>query len=116
MNSEIEKIFKNFSVQGKLIPVSFLRYDGKETTYVTYQEVFVDETFSGDDSIISFVDCYDFDIFSKGNYSEVVKAVKEKLEANDWTYFPQNDSGDLYEDDTGFFHKTLNFGYIRNGG
>ncbi|AAV30172.1 hypothetical protein X813_gp12 [Lactobacillus phage LL-Ku] len=79
MNSELEKIFKNFTVGGKQIPVSFLRYDGKETTYITYQEIMVDEVFSADDEIVSYSDCYDFDIYSKGNYFPIVEAVKEIL-------------------------------------
>lgn len=109
MNNEIQKIFKGFTVQGKRIPVSFLHYDGKETTYITYQEVFADDILSGDDSIISYTDCYDFDIFSKGNYFLVVEAVKKILLENDWTWNVTNDSGDLYESETGYYHKTLNF-------
>ena len=113
MNNELENIFKNFTVNGKQIPVSFLRYNGKETTYITYQEITVDEVFSADDEIINYSDCYDFDIYSKGNYLPIVEAVKEILKANDWVYNPQNDSGDLYEDETGLYHKTLNFIHIR---
>lgn len=109
MNSEIKKLFENFTVNGKHIPVCFMRYDGKETTYITYQEVFTDEILSGDDAIISYTECYDFDIYSKGNYFPVIKAVKEILEANNWVWSPSNDSGDLYEDETGFHHKTLSF-------
>ena len=37
MNEVIENIFKDFKVDGKNIPVAFLRYNGKSTTYVTYQ-------------------------------------------------------------------------------
>ena len=114
MNSEIKKLFENFTVNGKKIPVCFMRYDGKETTYITYQEVFKDEILSGDDSIISYTDCYDFDIYSKGNYFPIIKAVKEVLEANNWAWNPSNDSGDLYEDETGFHHKTLSFMHVIN--
>lgn len=32
MNSEIQKLFKDFTVNGKQIPVCFMRYEGKETT------------------------------------------------------------------------------------
>ena len=32
MNNELQTIFANFTVEGKTIPVSFLRYTGKETT------------------------------------------------------------------------------------
>ena len=36
MNSLIETIFQNFIVDDKKIPVSFMRYNGKSTTYITY--------------------------------------------------------------------------------
>ena len=51
------KVFKDLSVNGKQIPVSFLRYNGKETTYITYQEIMVDEVLSADDEIVNYSDC-----------------------------------------------------------
>ena len=39
MNSLIKQIFKDFEVNGVKIPVSFLRYNGTSTTYITYQEL-----------------------------------------------------------------------------
>ena len=59
MNSLIETIFKNFKVNGQSIPVSFLRYNGKSTTYITYQLIDMDNSFSGDDEILGYVDYYD---------------------------------------------------------
>ena len=43
MNSLIKQIFRNFSVNGVKIPVSFLRYNGTSTTYITYQEINANE-------------------------------------------------------------------------
>ena len=37
MNSLIEKIFEDFKVDNKSIPISFLNYQGKATSYITYQ-------------------------------------------------------------------------------
>ena len=67
MNNELQTIFANFTVEGKTIPVSFLRYTGKETTYITYQEIQDDTSFSADDELQAYVRYYDFDIYSKGN-------------------------------------------------
>ena len=49
MNSTIELIFKNFQVNNNSIPVSFLRYTGKSTTYITYNQTQIDTTFSAND-------------------------------------------------------------------
>lgn len=119
MNSLIETIFTNFKVNGVTIPVSFLRYNGKSTTYITYQLQDMDNSFSGDDELLGYVDYYDFDIYSKGNYFPIVESVKNLLKANGFMWQPSRSSGDLYEDDTGYFHKTLNFAIekeeIKNG-
>lgn len=113
MNELIETIFKNFEVDKKTIPVSFLRYDGKSTTYVTYMQYDADNSFSGDDELLGYVDYYDFDVYSKGNYLNVVESIKEKLKENGFMFQPSRSSMDMFEDDTGYFHKTLSFAIER---
>lgn len=113
MNELIETIFSNFQVGGVEIPVSFLRYDGQATTYITYQSMDMDKSLSGDDELLNYVDYYDFDIYSKGNYFPIVERVKAILKENNFIWQPSRSSGDLYEDDTGYFHRTLNFAYLR---
>ncbi len=114
MNSLIKQIFKDFEVNGVKIPVSFLRYNGTSTTYITYQEINANDTFYGDDELMNYVSYYDFDIYSKGDYFPIIKSVKKILKENDFRFEPQNSSTDMYEDDTGYYHKTLNFSIIRN--
>lgn len=113
MNELIEQIFKDFQVDGVEIPVSFLRYDGKSTTYVTYQQEDADASFSGDNQLLGYVDYYDFDIYSKGNYLNIVESVKQILKQNGFMWQPSRSSSDLYEADTGYYHKTLNFAIER---
>lgn len=113
MNEVIENIFKDFKVDGKNIPVAFLRYNGKSTTYVTYQEVDADNSFSGDDELLGYVTYYDFDIYSKGNYLKVMESVKRLMKDNGWRWQPSLSSQDMFEDDTGYYHKTLNFAIER---
>lgn len=108
MNEKIEEIFKDFPV-----PVSFLRYDGKKQTYVTYEQIYIDNSFSGDDKLLGYVDYYDFNIYSKGNYFELIEDIKQMLIENGFTWQPSKSSGDMYEDDTGYFHKTLCFAIER---
>ena len=104
MNEKIEEIFADFNT-----PVSFLRYDGKKTTYVTYEQIYIDNSFSGDNELLGYVDYYDFDIYSKGNYVDLIEEIKSKLIENGFTWQPSKSSGDMYEYDTGYFHKTLCF-------
>ncbi len=113
-NTLIEQIFNNFAVDGITIPVAFLRYNGKKTTYITYQQTNSNDPFSGDDELLNYVDFYDFDIYSKGNYIEIIEAVKTILKDNGFRWQPERSSGDMYEDDTGYYHKTLSFSIERS--
>ena len=116
INSLIKTIFTNFQVNGVTIPVSFLRYNGKSTTYITYQSVNIENTFSSDDELNYYVENFDFDIYSKGDYFAIIDSMKQKLKENGFTWQPMLSSEDMYEDETGYYHKTLNFSYIRYEG
>ena len=100
MNELIQSIFTNFEVDGVSIPVKFLRYEGN--------------SYAGDNEILGYVSYYDFDIYSKGNYFNVVEAVKGKMKDNGFIWQPSRTSEDMYEDDTGYFHKTLCFAIERS--
>lgn len=114
MNELIQSIFTNFSVDGVSIPVKFLRYNGKQTTYITYMETDIDNSYAGDNEILGYVSYYDFDIYSKGNYFNIVEAVKEIMKNNGFIWQPNRTSEDMYEDDTGYYHKTLCFAIERS--
>lgn len=109
MNELIKSIFTNFAVDGVSIPVKFLFYQGHGEPYVTYSEVDVDGSFSGDDDILGYVLYYDFDIYSKGNYNKIIESIKNLLKANGFVWQPSKSSADLYDVDTGYYHKTLCF-------
>ena len=78
MNELIESIFQNFIVDGVQIPVKYLRYKGNLNTYVTYMRQDASASYAGDDELLGYVGFYDFDIYSKGNYSQVIEQVKAK--------------------------------------
>lgn len=109
MNAEIVKIFDGFTVGGKEVPVRFLTYEGHGEPYVIFSREYDDSSYSGDDSLLGYVTYYDFDVYSKGNFTELVEAVKSRLTDAGWTWQVSRSSADMYESDTGYFHVTLSF-------
>ena len=82
MNELIESIFQNFTVDGVQIPVSFMFYEGHGEPYVVYMQQDADGSLTADDELQAYVDYYDFDVYSKGNYTKVIEGVKAILKAN----------------------------------
>lgn len=113
MNELIQRIFQGFTVGGVAIPVSFLFYQGHGEPYVVYMNTDADRSISGDGELIGYVEYYDFDIYSKGNYFPIIDAVKSILAENGFVWQPSRTSQDFYETDTGYYHKTLCFAVPR---
>lgn len=113
MNSVIEEIFKDFAVDKVPIPVAYMFYEGHGEPYVVYMQQDADKSLSGDDELIGYVDYYDFDVYSKGNWKSIVESVKDLLTANGFIWQPSRSSQDMYETDTQYYHKTLNFAYLK---
>jgi hypothetical protein len=101
-NQEIETLLSGLGV-----PVSFGFYDGNAETYVTYMQLDKDNVLAGDDAVLGCVQYYDFDVYSKGNYLNVISNLIDIMTAAGWTYQPSRDSPDLYERDTQYYHKTI---------
>ena len=113
MNELIESILANFTVDGTEIPVSYMYYEGHGEPYVVYMQQDADGSLSGDDDLIGYVDYYDFDVYAKGNYFKIVESLKAVLKQNDFVWQPSRSSMDMYEAETGYYHKTLNFAYLK---
>lgn len=113
MNELIETIFENFTVDGVTIPVSYMFYEGHGEPYVVYMQQDADRSLSADDELVGYVDFYDFDVYAKGNYLGIVERVKTLLRENGFIWQPSRSSMDMYETDTEYYHKTLNFAYLK---
>ncbi len=113
MNELIKTIFQDFTVGGESIPVKFMHYMGHGEPYIVFMNMDADNSLSGDDDLIGYVDYYDFDVYSKGNFLEIVESVKQLLKDNGFVWQLSRSSQDMYEVDTGYYHKTLNFAYMR---
>ena len=114
MTSElITSIFSDFTVGGVNVPVKYLHYLGHGEPYITWMHMDSDNTLTADDALVGVVDYYDFDVYSKGSISEIVEQMKTILEANGFVWQPSRSSPDFFEADTGYYHKTYNFAYMR---
>lgn len=113
MNELIEWIFSGFTVDDVEIPVAFMYYQGHGEPYVTYMQQDADKSLSADDELVGYVDYYDFDVYSTGNFLKIIESIKAILKANNFVWQPSRSSQDFYEVDTGYFHKTLNFAYLK---
>jgi len=114
MNELIESIFANFTVDGVQIPVSYMFYEGHGEPYIVYMQQDANNSLSGDDELLGYADYYDFDVYSKGNFINIIESVKQILRANNFRWQPLRTSPDMYEVDTGYYHKTLSFAILRS--
>lgn len=108
-NAEIQTLFTGFKVNNVSIPVYYLFYNGHTDPYIVYSQSDTTGSYSTDDSIAGVWAIYDFDIYSKGNYTAIAEAVKTLLTNAGWTWQPNRDSPDFYDNDTGLYHKTFCF-------
>ena len=108
MNEEIKSILgESVVVNGESIPVAHLRYKGKSKKFVTWTILEVNPRLSANDEALYGVCSVDIDIFSDGNYLDIIKEIKNKMKFNEWVWV--GDSPEMYEDDTGLYHITCSF-------
>lgn len=119
MKKLIKSIFENFMVGDNPVPISFLFYDGDSQDYVTYMQTDIDNSMSCDDELVGYVEYYDFDVYTHknglfgGDYTDIVESIKKLLKENGFVWQPSRSSADMYETDTGYYHKTLNFAILK---
>ena len=113
MNELIMRILKDFKVNGEIIPVNFLFYEGHDEPYITFFKLSEQGSYSGDDKLQGWVDYYDFDVYSKGNYESIIESLTQVLIENEFMLQPSKCSQDFYETDTGYYHRTLCFAIFK---
>lgn len=109
MNEVIVSLFRDFTVEGEAVPVRLLHYEGHGEPYVTFQLVGTEGALYGDDRLLETVAYYDFDVYKKGDYTAILSALRAALEGAGFTWQPDRSSGDLYEPETGYYHRTMQF-------
>ena len=113
MNEELKSIFgEAIKVGNRTIPTAHLKYKGKETTYVVWTITADSPALSADDEPMFSIASVDVDVYSKGNYLDVETEIKRIMKENGWVWV--GDSTEMFEDDTGLYHKTTSFEKERN--
>lgn len=103
----LKRIFTNFTLDDEKIPVEYIKYKGKKKTYVTYTFTDDDPKLFGEDKEIGSVISVDIDIYSDGNYLAIQDAIQIIMENNE--FIRTGCSPDMYEEDTGLYHKTIEY-------
>ena len=90
-------------------PVSYLNHAGNETTYVTFFEYDQGAGIEADDNEQSSIHYIHLDIFSPGNFLNLVNKVKKEMKQ---AGFVKTAETEMYEQDTKLYHKVLRFYFI----
>ena len=107
INPILEKAFANFEVDGLLIPIAPNIYKGAASTYLTYYTWNTQPELSVDDKP-SIIGTYGtIDIYSKGNFKNIIIEVRKKIEEIGFTW--TGTSAEDYEEDTGLYHIPIEF-------
>ena len=108
MNKEIKLILGDkLTIHGEDIPVAHLKYMGSSKKFVTWTILDEYPSLSANDEDLCSICPVDVDIFSEGNYLDIIKEIKQKMKNNDWVW--TGDSAEMYEEDTKLYHKTCSF-------
>lgn len=106
-NEKVLNALRGITRNGEEIPVVFMVYKGDKTTYITFQEVDKYPKLMADDEVEYSAPRYDIDIFTQGNFIDLLEEVKQRLIDAGWTWI--EDSPDMYDNETKMFHKVTTF-------
>lgn len=107
MNEELKKILTPLKVNDNFIDVAHIKYKGNKKTYVTWALLTEEAALSYDDEIQYSLVSVDIDIYSDSNYLDIMKEIKNIMKKNEWNWI--EDSPEMYEKDTGLYHRTSTF-------
>lgn len=95
------------------VPVAKARYNQSSDTYIVFIEYNQAPRMSADDKEIMTKYFYQVDIFSKGNFDNLVKEVRERLtEAG----FRRMFESETYDEDMGYYRSIMRFNFENNIG
>ena len=109
----IKSILSNLTVGGETIPVEYIKYRGSSKTFVTYTFIDDEPRVYGEDVELHSVVSLDIDIFSDKNFLAIETTIRQIMESNN--YIRTGCSPEMYEEDTGLYHKTIEYKKERMG-
>ncbi|MEH7157473.1 tail completion protein gp17 [Neobacillus drentensis] len=92
-----------------LAPTSFLTYSGSVFPHITFFEFNQQAALNADDSEEMTSYSIQVDIWSLGDYTNLVDQVKTSLKA---IGFRRTNETEFYENDTKIYHKVLRFNFV----
>ena len=92
------------------VPVDFQTYTGTATTYITFFEYNQQGALYADDTELNTRYSVQIDVWSKGNYKNVVEQARTLMTNAGFT---RNSENDIYERETQIFHKVMRFYYSK---
>jgi hypothetical protein len=92
------------------IPVEFQYYNGDEETYITYSQYDESTNFSADDQEKATDLYYQINLYSKGNYVDIVKNIKALL--GDIGGNRLNEV-EFYDQDQKWYQRSMRFQFTR---
>ena len=114
MHDIVENLLDTVALGGRAVPYAHMKFTGKSPLYIVYS--FLSETprISADDLPEMSVVEVDIDIYAKirSNLTGTIQAVKNTFISAGWTWI--EDSPEIFENDTGYIHKTITFEIERN--
>jgi len=90
------------------VPVSFANYNQSANTYVVFLEYNQVSGLDADDEELRTSHSYQVDVFSKGNYDNLVKQLKVLLKKAGFRRIYESET---YEDEMKMFRKILRFSF-----
>jgi hypothetical protein len=90
------------------VPVSFATYENSAETYIVFVEYNQAPSLNANDEELFTKHFYQVDVFSNGNYTQLVKDVKRLLKEAGFTRMFESET---YEPDMKKYRKILRFNY-----
>ena len=86
-------------------PAARLYYAGKAETYYTFQLIFSGDDAFRDDAATATTYTYRIDLFSRSDYIDLLEKTRAALKMAGWHAVEV--SAEQYEDDTGYYHVSI---------
>lgn len=109
MYREIESILSKVTLGEKVVPFALIHYTGDSPLFIVYSTLSETPRLYSDDTPEASAVEIDIDIYAKvlQNLIETKRSVKQRFIEAGWTWI--EDSPEVFEDDTGFIHRTVTF-------